>query len=310
MRVLLATDFSPHADDALGIVSGLALPAGSTVRVVHVVEPVPEIYEFAPMAITSMTESAERQIRAELDRIAAKLRAPGRDVETAIVPGRSADVIVEEAERSKADLIVMGSRGLRAIASALLGSVSAEVVDRSPCPVLVARRPVLRRVVLAEDGSAASAAGARLLSALPALSGLEVRVVSVVDAPFPSSIGGSDAGPATYSAIQAYYDSLPALGDATSRIAHERVDALAAAGITATADVREGDAAVQLIKAAVDDHSDCIVIGSRGRTGFARMFLGSVARAVLFNAPCSVLIVHGLPVGGIDGDEKVLVGSS
>ena len=117
MRVLLATDFSAHAEDALGIVSGLALPAGSTVRVVHVVEPLPEIYAFSPAAITATTESAERQVRAELDQIAAKLRAPGRDVETALVLGRSADVIVEEAERSKADLIVMGSRGRRAIAS-------------------------------------------------------------------------------------------------------------------------------------------------------------------------------------------------
>jgi nucleotide-binding universal stress UspA family protein len=308
MRVLLATDFSPHAEDALMIVKELALPAGSIVRVVHVVEPFPEIYSFAPVAISVMSEEAERQMRGQLDRTAAKLRVPGREVETALVLGRSADVIVEQAERSKADLIVIGSRGRRAIASALLGSVSAEVVDRAPCPVLVARGPSLRRIVLAEDGSATSAAGARLLSELPALSGLEVRVVSVVDAPFPSTVVGSDAGMATYSAIQAYYDSLPALRDVTSGIGHSRADALVAAGIKATAEVREGDAAAQLIAAAIEDRADCIVIGSHGRTGVARIFLGSVARGVLFNAPCSVLIVHGTTVAG--GEREKVVAAS
>jgi len=310
MRVLLATDFSPHAEDAAKIVHSLPLPSGSTIRTVHVIEPFPEVTAFAPAAITELAAAAEQQVRGELESFAAKLRAPGRTVETALVIGRTPDVIVDEAERSKADLIVMGSRGRRAIKSALLGSVSAEVVDRAPCPVLVARGRTLRRVVLAEDGSQTAAAGARLLATVPALSDLEVRVVSVVDAPFPSTLATSDSAMGTYSAIQAYYDSLPALRNATGKIARERADALTAAGITASHEVREGDAAAQLIAAAVADRADCIVIGSHGRTGLARMFLGSVARAVLFNAPCSVLIVrNGQRVGGAER-EKVLARSN
>ncbi len=309
MRVLLATDFSSHAEDAVQMVKGLPLPAGSAVRLVHVIEPFPEVTAFAPVVMTEIGEAADQQLRAELEKTAATLRSPGRDVETALVLGRTADVIVEEAERSKADLIVMGSRGRRAIRSALLGSVSAEVVDRAPCPVLVARGPTLRRAILAEDGSETAAAGARLLATVPALRHLEVRVVSVVDAPFPSTFAGSDAAMATYAAVQAYYDALPELREATAKSARERTAALAAAGLTATSEIREGDAAAQLIEAAVDDHADCIVIGSHGRTGVARIFLGSVARAVLFNAPCSVLVVRGTKVG--DGHrEKVLAASS
>jgi nucleotide-binding universal stress UspA family protein len=119
-----------------------------------------------------------------------------------------------------------------------------------------------------------------------------------------------DAPMATYGAVQAYYDSLPALRDATGKIAHERAAALVAAGLNATSKVREGDAAAQLIAAAVEEHADCIVIGSHGRTGMTRVFLGSVARAVLFNAPCSVLIVRGIkgPVAGIPG--RVLAASN
>ena len=309
MRVLIATDFSPHAEDAAKIVKGLPLATGSTVRVLHAIEPFAEVATLNPVAITAFADAAMAQVKSELEIVAAELRAPGRDVETVSVLGRVADAIVEDADRSKIDLIVLGSRGRRAIKSALLGSVSAEVVDRAPCPVIIARGPALRKVILADDGSETAAAGARFLATAPALSSLEVRVVSVVDAPFPSMLAGTDAAMGTYAAVQAYYGSLPALREATATLARERAAALVAAGLAATSEVREGDAAAELIAAAVEAHADCIVIGSHGRTGIARLFLGSVARAVLFNAPCSVLIVRGTKVAAGVRD-RVLAASS
>jgi len=309
MRVLIATDFSPHAEDAVKIVKRLALPSGSTVRLLHAIEPFADVATLNPAAITAVTDAAVAQIERELDRAAVTLRAPGRDVETVTVLGRVADAIVEEAESSKADLIVVGSRGRHALKSALLGSVSAEVVDRAPCPVIIARGSTLRKAIFAEDGSETAAAGARFLAGSSALSDLEVRVVTVVDAPFPSVLNGSDAAIGTYAAIQAYYDSLPALREATAKIAQERAGALVAAGLNATSEVREGNVADNLIAAAAEAHADCIVIGSHGRTGLTRMFLGSVARAVLFNAPCSVLIVPAAKVA-VGLRERVLAASN
>ena len=67
---------------------------------------------------------------------------------------------------------------------------------------------------------------------------------------------------------------------------------LRAAGLSAEADRREGDAATEILAAAVVSEADLIVIGSHGRTGLARLVLGSVARNVLQHATCSVLIVH------------------
>lgn len=309
MRVLIATDFSPHAEDAVKIVKRLALPSGSTVRLLHAIEPFADVATLNPAAITALTDAAVAQIERELDSAAVTLRAPGRDVETVTVLGRVADAIVEEAESSKADLIVVGSRGRHALKSALLGSVSAEVVDRAPCPVIIARGSTLRKAILAEDGSETAAAGARFLAGSSALSDLEVRVVSVVDAPFPSVLNGSDAAIGTYAAIQAYYDSLPALREATAKIAQERAGTLVAAGLNATSEVREGNVADKLIAAAAEAQADCIVIGSHGRTGLTRLFLGSVARAVLFNAPCSVLIVPAAKVA-VGLRERVLAASN
>jgi nucleotide-binding universal stress UspA family protein len=218
-------------------------------------------------------------------------------------------MIVDEAQRFHADLVVLGSRGRRAVAAALLGSVSAEVVDRAPCPVLVARGRTLTRLVLADDGSDVSAAGAALVTNIPALRALPVSVVSVVDVPFPFTAANSDAGPSMYAAIQAYYDALPALRQATAGVANDRSAKLVAAGVSATAEVREGDAADELIAAAAASHADGIVIGSHGRTGMSRLFLGSVARAVLFSAPCSVLIVRA-PVGAkTSGPREALSGA-
>lgn len=292
MRVLIATDFSSHAEDALALVAGLKMPAGSAVRIIHVVEPFAVFTALPPASTIALADDAEREILAELDRKAAVFHHRALVVQTALVIGRPADMIVDEAQRFHADLVVLGSRGRRMVAAALLGSVSAEVVDRAPCPVLVARGRVLTRLVLADDGSAVAAAGADLVTNMPALRALPVTVVSVVDAPFPFTAANSDAGPGMYAAIQAYYDALPALRETTSRVASDRSTKLVAAGVSATAELREGDAADELIAAAAGSHADGIVIGSHGRTGMSRLFLGSVARAVLFSAMCSVLIVR------------------
>ena len=306
MRVLIATDFSSHAEDALALVAGLEMPADSTVRIVHVVEPFPAINAFAPVSVMTLAAEGEREVMTELDRTAALFRDRALLVQTALVIGRPADVIVDEAQRFHADLVVVGSRGRRRVAATLLGSVSAEVVDRAPCPVLVARGRALTRLILADDGSEVAAAGAELVTNLPALHALPVQVVSVVDAPFPFTAANSDAGPSMHAAILAYYDSLPSLREATTRIASDRSATLNAAGVKATAEMREGDAADELIAAATAGHADGIVIGSHGRTGVLRLFLGSVARAVLFNAPCSVLIVRA-PVVVKNGAPRVAI---
>lgn len=293
MRVIFATDLSSRAETARALLASLDLAPGSAIRVVHAIEPIPEINAFAPSAITVLSEAAEDEARAEVARIAKTLRTADVSVDLVLPFGRAADAILEEAERFAAELIVIGNRGRGGFATTLLGSVSAEVVDRAHCPVLVARRPAVTHCVLAEDGSLSADAGARLVTAIPALAKLPTRVVSVVDAPFPLALSG-DVAFAAQAAIDAYEESLPVLRDAHAKYARDRADALAAARVPATYEVREGDAAEQLVRAASDVGADLIVIGSRGQTGITRFVLGSVARAVLLHAPCSVLVTHAV----------------
>jgi nucleotide-binding universal stress UspA family protein len=66
-----------------------------------------------------------------------------------------------------------------------------------------------------------------------------------------------------------------------------------AAGARARGLLLEGTPADRIVRAARSYHADVIVIGTHGRTGLARVFLGSVAERVVGTAPCPVLTVRG-----------------
>jgi nucleotide-binding universal stress UspA family protein len=68
---------------------------------------------------------------------------------------------------------------------------------------------------------------------------------------------------------------------------------LAASGLKAEGRVADGDPRDLLLEAAREGHADLIVVGSHGRTGMAKLFMGSVASHVVTHAPCSVLVVRG-----------------
>ena len=172
----------------------------------------------------------------------------------------------------------------------LLGSVSAEVVDHAPAPVLVARGDQATRVVLAWDGSSCAARAADLLRTWPVFAGCAVRVVSVADVEVPWWSGFPvDGSPGL---LPIYSDAGNASRKHHDELARDMSTALRAAGLTAEADGREGDAATEILAAAGAFKADIIVMGTHGRTGLTRLVLGSVARNVLQHATCSVLIAR------------------
>jgi nucleotide-binding universal stress UspA family protein len=79
-----------------------------------------------------------------------------------------------------------------------------------------------------------------------------------------------------------------------TRIAAESAARLEAVGRPAIPTMRTGGAADEIIDLATEAGADLIVIGSQGRTGVARIVLGSVARNVLSGSRASVLVVRGL----------------
>lgn len=136
-RILLATDGSSHAEEALGYAKELALRDGAQVVVVHAFEPVPT-YLGDPWEdrVYGRHVAAGREV-AEL--AAEKLAAVGVEVVVEVLEGPATDAILRVADVRACDLIVMGSRGHGALTSLLLGSVSHRVLAHARAPVLIVR---------------------------------------------------------------------------------------------------------------------------------------------------------------------------
>lgn len=301
MRVLLATDGSPSAGLGVDLVAGIEWPAGTTIRVVEAIETGAALFGGPwPAVAIVQAESLEAELREvareTVEQACARLLRPGVEAYAAVLRGRPAAQIVDAARTMAADVIVVGSRGHGTIESMLLGSVSAEVVEHATVPVLVARGPTVRRIVLAWDGSSCASAAAGLLRTWPIFAGSAIRVVSVADVEIPWWTGFPvDGSPQL---LPIYGDAANASRGEHEELAREMTAQLRSAGRAAEPDRREGDAATELLAAARAWEADLIVMGTHGRTGLARLVLGSVARNVLHHATCSVLIAREPASGG------------
>jgi nucleotide-binding universal stress UspA family protein len=297
MRILLAVDGSVSSDRATELVSSFTLPPESVVRVVAIQQPFLDVLAMSWATIgdsATNTENEEqrdaRHLHEAIERAEISLRRPGLKIEGFLVRGRPASAIVDEAGAMEADLVVMGSRGHGTIATMVLGSTAAEVVYHAPCPVLVARSSALGTVAFADDGSKSARTAEAVISAWPIFAEAEISVVTVAEVAVPVAAGFT---PGLYDQVLESYTK--SVDDARGEVEEESRTAahrLADAGFNATPVVLEGDAAAEIVRFAAARHTGTIVMGTRGHTGLARLFLGSVARNVLLHAPCSVLIVR------------------
>jgi nucleotide-binding universal stress UspA family protein len=295
MRVLLAIDGSDSANRARDLVAGIAWPTGTIIRVVAALQEGPELAGLPWLAATpsnasEVEASLIRRLNDALETAIRDIGRPGLAVERLLLRGRPASAIVDEAREWGADLIAVGHRGLGTIETMLLGSVSAEVVDHAPCPVLVARRPEVRSVIFATDGSTCAGHAEEVLTAWPMFADLPVTVVSVADTALPWSVG---MAPGLYDrVVESYTEDVDEARREGKGIADAAAVRLIEHGLIAVAEVHEGDPAATIVATAIAKGTDLVVIGTRGHTGLARLLLGSVARNVLVHAPSSVLVVR------------------
>jgi nucleotide-binding universal stress UspA family protein len=296
MRALLAYDASSGADEAASLLMGMPWPAGAMVRVVAVIEPWATMVPTVPLMSAGLATSPEleSQIEGYLDGavgdMVKRLKDAGLEADGAVLRGRPADVLTDEARAWSADLVAVGSRGHGPIASLVLGSVSAELVDQAPCPVLVAKGSASQRVLFATDGSSSATAAEGLIATWPMFDTSTIRVVSVAEVAQPWHTG---LAPTMYrEVVNAYAEDLRTAKVELDALAQEAAARLTAAGRSAEARLRVGDAAAEIIDEASSWPADLVVLGSRGLTGLSRLVLGSVARNVLQGGRTSVLIVH------------------
>jgi nucleotide-binding universal stress UspA family protein len=142
--ILIATDGSTEAREAVAFGIELALKNEASVTLLQVIPPT----EWAQLEHGALIRQTPEEIQRRRDLAfqegAALAEKHGVDVTSKVVAGIPADEIVAFADSIDADLIVVGSRGRGPVASALLGSVSQAVLSKALRPVLIVRGTPLR----------------------------------------------------------------------------------------------------------------------------------------------------------------------
>jgi nucleotide-binding universal stress UspA family protein len=146
MRVLLAVDGSPYSDAAVNEVASRVWPADTEVRVITAYElplaPAPETWALPADYFEQLDRAAREHAEAVEQAVVLKLASslgPSVKVTGNILPGSPRSIILEEAERWRADLIMVGSHGYGPWQRFLLGSVSQAIVSHAECSVEVVR---------------------------------------------------------------------------------------------------------------------------------------------------------------------------
>jgi nucleotide-binding universal stress UspA family protein len=274
MRVLLATDFSSGAAVASVWLTHASWPPGTQVEVLHV-SPAQRAGVLG-LLWKARTAEANEQVSAAASLLARRLGGHVSVMSSTRV-GDPGTAIVERAAEIRADLVVLGSRGRGHFAGHLVGSVSAAVATNASCSVLVARREAVRSLLLADDGSGSAQAAAQTLLAWSFLAPIPTAVTAIVDA-------GTQPGPTPSS-------TAPSAERRAADAVEQRVAEFQAVGRMAIGRVVQGDASVEILRAARTAGTDMIVVGVGNDRGDERP-LGRVARSVLWGFRGSVLIAR------------------
>jgi nucleotide-binding universal stress UspA family protein len=148
--ILYATDLGPHGPDVFCHAAGLAQRFGAKIHIVHVVEPMSEyahslIDNYVPPEMQEKLrregyEEARKEIQRRLDKFCQE-RLGGETLtqvaSSKVIEGLPVQVILDEAKRLNADLVVLGTHGQTALGEMFMGSVAHKVTTKSKVPVLL-----------------------------------------------------------------------------------------------------------------------------------------------------------------------------
>lgn len=139
-KILVPLDFSKHSDTALELALELAKESSAELHLLHAYElPTAVTMAYGIAIPQSVWDGVHEAAVARLAEGLKRVEAAGLKGTTHLATGPAADAIVDAAENARADLIVMGTRGLTGLKHVLLGSVAEWTIRTAPCPVLTVR---------------------------------------------------------------------------------------------------------------------------------------------------------------------------
>lgn len=296
-RILVPTDFSPSSQIAGRLAARLAHYLKAETVLFHAI---------SAMDLLQEVGRARGKAQAEvINDVGDRLRSwfemlmPGEvrgvlPVQVTVVVGEPAPAIVRAADESGADMVVMATHGRTGLAHLLMGSVTQTVLRNISVPVLALRLGqgdpplnTVERLLWATDLSPVSERARGYALALADALGAEVMFLHVVP---PSDLPwvGEEPVPTPGSWLEQHLAVL-------DRELERRQQQAEELGLRVRRKVLVGVPAERIAAEAQAEETHLIVMGTRGRTGLAHVLLGSVAQAVIRQAPCPVLAVQVRP---------------
>jgi nucleotide-binding universal stress UspA family protein len=285
MKTILAVDGSDNSYEAVHVLKYVA--QAEQLTLLHALDVPRPIYpmmlprvaeEHYKVLEQSMQEDGERL----LDRVQSLLPLHAGPSTKHLRIGSPAEVILSMAEEQKADLIIMGARGLGPIKERLLGSVSHRILTLAPCATLIVNGPVkdMKQILLPLEGLDDAEAAIRFLQLKPFHEAVEVTLLTVLPWTEPPWPRDSAAAAAT-EVLEKQADFIEGVAERLRAIGYQ------AHGVAVV-----GTPSTMILQQATTLQSDLILMGTRGRQGITRFVLGSVSHAVLHKTPCPVLAFH------------------
>jgi nucleotide-binding universal stress UspA family protein len=301
MKILLAVDGSAYSTWAAKTLTTLQLAPESVVTVLTVI---PEHTFLGGLTLDTLsggvaaknreeTKKAQGQRANELVQSAVGvLEAAGIKAEGTVGRGKPAEEIIRKADRTGADLVALGAKGIDNNERFELGTVAHKVMKYAGCNVLLARKRVnsLQRVLLATDGSKYSDAASQFLLDLALPGDCEILVIAVLQSHIATwmktpTLDFEMSQKILAQLQKAEEDAAGGLVDKTRKAFRQR-------RYRVSSMVRKGEPADEILATASVLNPDIIVLGAKGLTGIERFLLGGVAQRVARYAKHSVLVVR------------------
>ena len=286
MKTLLAVDGSDNSYEAVHALKYFS--RAEQLTLLHALNvPRPAYPMLLPELAAEQYKTFEQIMREDgerlLDRIQSLLPMHAGPSTRHLRIGSPAQVIVSMAEEQKADLIVMGARGLGPIKEWLLGSVSHRVLTLASCATLIVNGPVkaMKQILLPLAGLSDAEAAIRFLQLKPFHEAVDVTLLTVLTSTEPPRPGDAAAAAAATERLEEKAAYIEGVAERLRVIGYQ------AHGVAVV-----GTPSSMILQEATTLQSDLILMGTRGRQGMTRFMLGSVSHEVLHKMPCPVLAFH------------------
>ncbi len=288
-RIIAGTDFSPPSKRAVRAAARLSQRLGAALDVAFVYDPFPvAAAAMTPLAFWPALDLTSSSLAFAETGFAALARDELHDVPHETVTLSHANpalALCAYAEEVTADLVVVGTHGATGWTRVLLGGVATQVVRHAPCAVLVAREGAdradfPRHMLVCTDLSPAAEAGLDLAARLAPALEARVTLLHAQD-----ELRWQRAGEVAAEGDTHRLESQ--LQHALERIHRDRFPPPANTALLFRQSVPRG-----IVAYAEELGADLIVLATHGRTGVARLLIGSVAERVTRDAPVSVLVAR------------------